>query len=350
MTGRSCWSTFLLACLFHLEGSSIWAQQASTPVLIRDVTHACELRWEHARSGLFEWTETKWVAKASLQPAELGGLVNAAAIPPEDMTHTYHNLFEFDGGKYRFERSGPTWNAGEAKYSSTQHVGVWDGRQGIVLRHDMGFPHGELYGRGWDLTQPPLRPLVMSLRPLHPQWSQIDISELVVAERREIIGGVECIAVETSPDALARMEANGRRPWKRTYWMSPQQEFVIVRSTLSLPTLPRPAEDLSITYTLDEQVGWHPSKWKFVEGGSGERPSTIIDATVTRFALNTPPAATRFQFSFPIGAWVRDTRVDDDSFIVREGGGKRPVTKQELLRGSTYRDLLNSETGKGKVR
>lgn len=171
-----------------------------------------------------------------------------------------------------------------------------------------------------------------------------------MAEQTEAIGGFECIALETSPQALRELEAAGKRPWKRTYWISPEQEFAIVRSTLSLPNLPRPSEDLSIIYTHDANVGWYPSKWKLVAGGAGEHPDTIVEATVTRHELNVAPPATRFSYTFPAGTWVRDTRAGDESFIVREGGGKRPVTEQELLRGATYRDLLKTETGKAKPR
>lgn len=169
MAIRICFLTIFSLCILNSAAGTSIAQQGSKSVRIHDVTHAAEKRWENARSGTFEWTETKWMQKGSLVSERDAALAGGVLLPPADVTHTYENRFEFAGDNYRFERSGPTWNAREGQYVKTEHLGVWDGHQGSVLRHEIGFPHGELYSSGWDLTQPPLRPLVLGLRPLNPR-------------------------------------------------------------------------------------------------------------------------------------------------------------------------------------
>src|SRR6187549_2926864 len=101
MATRTCLLIVLSLGTFNSGASTATAQQGSNAFELHDITHAAEQRWEQARSGRFEWTETKWMQKGSLLPATEFG----PSLPREDVTHTYSNVFEFDGDKYRFERN-----------------------------------------------------------------------------------------------------------------------------------------------------------------------------------------------------------------------------------------------------
>jgi hypothetical protein len=73
--------------------------------------------------------------------------------------------------------------------------------------------------------------------------------------------------------------------------------------------------------------------------------------TVQRLEINQPFPDAPFDFEFPPGTWVDDTTRGRDrmeQYIVREDGGRRPIERQERLRGAEYEDLVVTETGEAK--
>ena len=73
-------------------------------------------------------------------------------------------------------------------------------------------------------------------------------------------------------------------------------------------------------------------------------------AKVTAYSVNTNIPKSELHFEFPVGTYVSDLRMEDiysRSYIVRQGGKKRIITKEELRRGAgaDYKELLSTESG-----
>jgi len=71
---------------------------------------------------------------------------------------------------------------------------------------------------------------------------------------------------------------------------------------------------------------------------------------VIAYNICTDIPKSAFQFEFPVGTYVSDLRMADiysRSYIVRQGGKKRIITKEELRRGAgaDYKELLSTESG-----
>lgn len=341
---RVAWAATLFLASTAL--SSIATAQDVDRVTMDDLVRAWTARHQQVRSGRFAWTETKWVRKGSLSAYGVGlGGGEQQVVPAADTSFDYHNELVFDGERMRYERDGPTWHSDGNEFRDSRHLGVWDGGMGNVLRRERRFAHGEIYDFAWDLTQPPLFAFRLAFRMLHPQWYSLKPEEYTIVDRRDVIDGRPCIIMETSPRILREKSDRGNRPWKSTYWISPEQDFCVVRYTRGMHTLARPAEEMNVSYKEDPHHGWRPAAWKRIDG-SGDTPVEIVDARVTDYALNIPVDAEHFVFEFPEDAWVRDMR-SNESYIARAGGERRLVTEAELLRGAKYEDLLETQSGQG---
>jgi hypothetical protein len=98
---------------------------------------------------------------------------------------------------------------------------------------------------------------------------------------------------------------------------------------------------VEVEYNADLQVGWMPITWKVVrflpDGGLNDS----VTANVAEYRVNAPSSGELFELQYPPGTWVRN-HVTNETYIIREGGWKRPVLRGEFD-GTNYEQLLNSD-------
>lgn len=331
----------LFGFLFSLDGPVALAPAAETPskITMSDLTRAWKARHTTIRSGRIEWTESRWIRKGSHSMGM--GMSDEGPIPPEDTTFTYTNELTFDGGRAHYRRTGPTRNLKTKKYEESDRVAVWDGKVASTLDSSSGYPHGQLNDFSMELPEPTLFPFCAAFRMLHPQWYAPPMKDFVIREGREDIDGHSCVVLETAPRILDDLVKRGRRPWKESYWVSPEQDYVVVRHESSLASA-KPATQFAISYEHDPQHGWYPAKWTRTVGS--ERLSDLWEGRTTAYALNQPVDAKLFDTTLPEGTWVQDHR-SKESYIIQAGGVKRLVSDGELVRGATYEQLLVTGPG-----
>ncbi len=319
-------------------------------VTMQDLAREWKSKHDQVRSGRFSWVESRWLGparQASFSRFSKPGPNGGPGVNEDAPLLRYDNTLIFDGERMRFERVGEEWHPRKSALLTRHHIGVWDGSVGTVLRLDEDFAHAEIYALGWDLTQRPLFPFRVAFRMLHPQWYSLQLDEFVFRREHETFEGHQCLVIESSPEDMQRRTAQRMPPWRYSYWISPVQDFSVVRFQRSQDSLPRPSEEISVSYRRDAQHGWYPARWRIVDGSS-DPPKEIIDAEVTEYAINQPVDSAAFALELPDGTWTRDLSPDitsTESFIARADGERRPVTRAELERGATYEELLATESG-----
>jgi len=97
-------------------------------------------------------------------------------------------------------------------------------------------------------------------------------------------------------------------------------------------------------YEEHEDIGWAPQGWKYIIATVDGNVRMQVDARITKYEFNTDIPNSTFEFEFPVGTAVNDGRTGG-RHIVREDDEIREVTRDELARGATYEDLLESESG-----
>lgn len=86
-----------------------------------------------------------------------------------------------------------------------------------------------------------------------------------------------------------------------------------------------------------------PQSMKYVFLDPDRKYKNLIESEIVSSSLNPETHPHDFEVSFPVGSLVVDDSVSPrESYILREGGEKRIISDEELLRGATYDQLLNS--------
>jgi hypothetical protein len=116
---------------------------------------------------------------------------------------------------------------------------------------------------------------------------------------------------------------------------SPVRYFVFDRGVL--------VSSLEITYSEDKDFGWVPGSWKATQINPQGGITHSLAVKVGRYVLNVAIPDETFDIQLPAGTWVHDY-VAKEEFIVREGGGKRPILKGEF-NGTNYEELARTGPG-----
>lgn len=332
----------LFACISVLPSGAVTGQDPGT-ITPEGLAGIWKHRAESVRSGRFSWTVTRWIRKGSLAgdavaPGVLAQL--GQPFPTDDTTLTLSHTLVFDGSLIRHECRGPTFDPRAHSFRDEHFVSVWNGMESKVFRGGHEVPWGQVHDFSWEPAQPELRAFQYAFRMHDPQWFTLEPSEHVIADRKAVINGVRCIRLETAPAVLAKLSQNGGRAWKASYWSSPDRGYAVVKYTLTWQDLTN--ADTTIRYRHDPEHGWYPVRWTQVMESHRE-PVRIDDATVTSYALNVPIDAGEFEFTFPDGTVVTDSR-SQEHYLAR-AVGKRMITPAELERGATYQSLLETEEG-----
>jgi hypothetical protein len=128
-------------------------------------------------------------------------------------------------------------------------------------------------------------------------------------------------------------------------------DFAILRFTRMVNE--RIALKIDLYYQRSGDDGWIPAAWDIITMDTDlDRPRLNCHASVTLFQINPPLADTEFQLAFPVGTRVRDLRAtpaEGGYYIVRNDEQKRKITPDELRRGATYQQMVDTESGQAGV-
>jgi hypothetical protein len=134
---------------------------------------------------------------------------------------------------------------------------------------------------------------------------------------------------------------------KESFWLDPARDFIILRVLRDYRG--NAFEQLDISYSADEICGWIPSAWRGLwklsrDNGMNMTLQESFEARVISHELNFLFRAEDFELKFPVDTFVEDQR-SGEGYIAQKDNAKRMITLEERERNSSYRELVNSESG-----
>ncbi len=316
---------------------------------IEQIAAAWKARQERLRSIRIQWTETELIPKG-FRPRILNrgkqGRTQVDILPPTDtaIECTWSELIS--GTMLRMNRDGPYWHP-ERQLNWDTGVATFDGEVAKMFFDEKstgemhGFIDREARNPNYDCSL--FVPIAFAFRPSEPNMGGRNPADYRVMPDTETIDGKACVVLTGGP----------RGPFGATLWLDPQRDYIPLRFQERGPN----DRTFEISYQKDHVYGWVPLEWTYIDvGGTSRRLFGWSNAKVTAYTINADIPRSEFQFDFPVGTYVTDLRAaesnDMERYIVREGGKKRIITKDEIRReqGANYQELLRTESGRAGLR
>jgi len=314
------------------------AVTAQSEASIDTIRKAWKARQDRVRSFEFTWVEKRTEAKGwKKQPGGKALNPNGLTQPEEDLVYEEATRFLVDGDKWLYRFTTKMLQPAESKGvdAPLERVRLFDGRTHKEFEQRRGSPP---YPQG-TLANPKERPehsllnvapLVWTFRLLDETVRDFDLREMRVAKGRGVVDGRDCVILEPREATSGTM----------TVWVDPARDWSVVRHTLAVPKNVSLQFDVSYAHDDKEKL-WIPSTWKYAVTSPDGSLQVSASGRVEKYAINPRIDPAEFQWDFPLGTWVDE--YPDRSFIQRESGGRRYITKDE--RGATYEQYLRSESG-----
>lgn len=318
----------LTACWIAVQGAPLIAADVAIP----EIKAHWEKREEQFRSFHLKWEESVFYKKGSSNgPFDSNDRPN----PPEDTVVNFNRSLLCDQGRIRIVDDGK-YRSGERGFLPTVRTTVWNGAKSRTFtdfedRFDMGYMAGRR-NRAYEDAQ--FKPPLMACWPL-TAFGGIRLDSYRVT-KSIVLDGVDVVVLQTRNLA-------GRDD--QEIWLKAEPPFLLVRALRYMQGVPK--KQTEISYATDSQDRWYPQSWKrlvFDKVGF----SKVTDAKVTSCEFDPAVNESDFQLEFPAGTWVHDmTRPDQPTqFLMKKDRTRRVILDEELRRGATYRDLMETETGK----
>lgn len=343
-----------VACVFCM--AALVVGQLSAPrsgaaetVILKDAMQRWKETQARVHSAEFKWTTRHWMKQGAIARVGAFPLNSDTPVPEKDITLEYKRIMTFRDGLVRYKSDGPVWDRDQKQFVEDSQDYAWNGESGIRLDADELKPYAFVYGANQQLTQNEVRPIQFAFRMLHPDWYVFKPEEYEIGNPSATIRGLHCLVVETARRLVQQKVARGRRPLKAVFWVCPERDFSVVRYAAVDEAIGSPTLEFEIDHTLDAESGaWIPSRWTITTYGK-EGPLEIETSTVEHYAINPQTLDEVFQLELPANTMVSDLRTGED-YIQRANGEKRIITREELVRGATYEDLVGSATGNAGLR
>lgn len=320
-----------------LAGSTLVAVGQSR-LTAQQILRVWKQRQDRVKTLKFQWVQTE----------RQTGLVMGDPSHPEGVAHEVAMEVSIDGGMVRHSARGPKFSPDHNAFFPTWSLNVYDGDinkqfYGYADANDarlypLGFVTEKSIGNLQSGT-PSLRPIVMNYRNLHPAFMKMhgwidDPADYVLSSKTGFVDGHECVVLERSN--------RSKRP-PSSYWVDPARDCIVLRRVFGESS--KPSMQLDVTYARDPAYGWVPSAWKFVamDAPTGKLLFETV-AKVLRYEFNEPIPRSEFRFDFPVGTRVNDQNARQ-SYIVREGGEKRVITRGELRARAKYEEIVATPSG-----
>jgi hypothetical protein len=303
---------------------------------IDQIMSAWQKRMDRVKSARFSWQET-YITLAGTESVEdeyrrLHDPKLERKYPPEDtMTERTCELL-IDGRKGRWTKSGPTWSAIEAAFTQQTLVAVFDGTVPKTHRRreeDGEFSWGYVDKTPYYQDEVSLFPTLLTYRvephhfkPAMPYRWQL---------RQAVVRGKQCLE-------LKRTATNGRGA--QSYSFDPSCDWVLCRysSESFAGGYGQPLLTMSISYRDDKGHGPLPDSWEYSLYSRG-RVDHTLRARMTDCIINESIDSSEFEYDFPPATIIQDGRTDTMS-LVRHDGTIRPISRDEMIAGVTYKEML----------
>jgi hypothetical protein len=179
-----------------------------------------------------------------------------------------------------------------------------------------------------------LAPVIVSFRGLSPSLGGVNFDNLKLLDG-VVLNGRECVVVEES----GRSESIATR----VYFLDRVLNYCMIKMEVKIGDTV--GNELNVDYAPHPICGFAPKSWRHIalHTATGETLRTET-ASVTQISINEATDDSAFELDFPAGTVVSDNN-RGKQFIVRPDGSERDIVSDELRRGASYDDLLNTETG-----
>lgn len=339
------WAHIATGLLLAVYPSSAFAEDVTLDL----VTQAWKQAQEKVHSATFRWETRKWMAKGSQDPLGLG-----RQLPEDDVTLDYDRTLTFSQGRLRYENSGSHWNAIKQEWVNRREIYTWDDEKATRYNGDKESASAFILDDNIMLANTELRPIQMMYRMHEPHWYVFDAHEFEISPSNEAVNGVQCWNIETARRILREKIAKNLEPLKAVYTVCPARDHGVVRYVAMNDANGMPTLEIEIEQAFDEEFDvWVPTAWTITRQRN-HSPIEIETSTVRDYSLNSRIDDDEFALELPAETMVSDTRVSNvggpKDYVVRPDGQKREVTREEMLRGATRRELARTETGMAGLR
>jgi hypothetical protein len=167
-------------------------------------------------------------------------------------------------------------------------------------------------------------PVGIVYRPIGTTNGFFDRTKLELTSKPAMADGNACLVMKYQDD---------------TVWVDPAKNFIPTRYSCTSRGVTTMSID--IKYSHDPKHGWVPTSWNYAKLSPKGETLTSISCKAVRYKLNEDIPNDTFEIQYPPGTWVQDW-TKNDTYIIREGKGPRPVLAGEFD-GSNYEQLLGSE-------
>jgi hypothetical protein len=244
---------FLLITLLLLPSSPA---RAEVPTL-DEILRAWTTRGELIPNFQAEWTAHEWQIAGS----------EGQSLPATDTSYDARVSLTVAGRQVRHLREGPEWAASRREFLPGIHLEQCDERSIYFFAHS---PTSGVPPKAFIQPNPDnliaksilLLPVMLACRPLDPDLGWFDASkEWRVLDHEASLHDTPCVLLERRELPYSRDPANNEQIV--TLWVAPSRDYHVLRySTSNGPTT---LSELTIEYELDDNWGWLPSQWDYVQ-------------------------------------------------------------------------------------
>jgi len=323
----------LVTAILASGNGPVTAQDAALP---EEILSAWRHREQAVRSARFELKETITYPKHT-QSGKSG-----RSHPEKDATFDQTRTFSLQDLMLRHTTDGPKWNAEREEFVPRPYACVTNGVtskafHGVSAASNDNYPVGfvKADAKHQDLDNYHIYPILVTYRPLYPGTELVDTQRWRVKPEQPLLSGVSCVVIAAQFGSVSK-----------SLWLDPARGYVPLRQIWVLDG--RTFFQLDVTYGhADLSAGERvpvPIRWHAVhyETGGGVHENCVT--TTVKSELNRTLPKEEFEFEFPVGTKVRDSK-SKEFYIIRDGSAKRIITDDEMSRGSNYEELLATESG-----
>ncbi|WP_146119120.1 hypothetical protein [Blastopirellula marina] len=305
-------------------------------VTIADIQEQWNQRQTEVQSFLFTWRATRF--------DRAGALTNPFStdpgkrVPEADKYTDFQRSLLYDRGNIRVTDTGEYYgriNNGTDEFRHTDITYTWNGSHYNEFHNsEEYFPSGSISGdESSCFTDAQFTWILKAMCAKSPD--RIDLNRYRVSSKPSMNGEEHMVLTKKKVLAVDIAEI----------WVEPTPPYLVRRLVTKAGGVT--AGWTEISYRVDDvSQKMIPKSMKYVYLGPDGGYQNVIESEVVSSTLNPVTHSGDFEVSFPVGSLVADFSVSPkEMYILKEGGEKRTVTDDEKLRGATYDELLESESG-----
>jgi hypothetical protein len=243
----------------------------------------------------------------------------------------------FNGDDFRHEGNHIT-RSHKGRLVPQEYVWVWRADEFRKLMQPGGVPYPQgvvakpsLINDFSSWSDRNLTTMMMVFRPFHAlTYEFADFGKRFrVVNGTHLVEGRECILLQGEAQTPSRTLTS--------LSVDPERAFALMRVTWQDKD-GKEFGRIAFHEYRNNHADWVPARWT-TTFGSTKSASVVADCQV-----NPRIVPEDLELEFPPGTLVdvRDTR---ETYIAKDGGKRRLITREELLSGSTYEDFLETESG-----